>query len=74
MEELIMGPVVEKLVLWILQMVLTPSVIKGAEQDFVNFLAALAAKSPGKVDDVLVKLLADALGCQVPDAAKAPVA
>jgi hypothetical protein len=57
-----MNAIVEQLLIWVMNKVLTPDVIKGSEQDFVNFLKALSAKTPSKIDDSLVKLVAVALG------------
>lgn len=59
-----MGPVVEQLLIWVIEKVLTPDVIKGAEVEFVTFLKALSEKSPSKIDDALVKLVAVALGVE----------
>ncbi len=61
-----MGPVVEQLLMWILDKVLTPDVIKGAEVEFVAFLQSVADKSSSKIDDELVKLVALALGVNAP--------
>ncbi len=63
-----MGPVVEEMVIWILDKVLTPEVIKGSEVEFVAFLQALADKSTTKIDNELVKLIALALGVSPPSA------
>lgn len=57
-----MGPVVENLLIFILNRVLTPEVIKGAEQELVDFLKVLAAKSANGIDDEFVKFVAIALG------------
>ncbi len=56
-----MGPVIENLLVFLLEKVLTPEVIKGSEEDLIVFLKALAAKSPNGIDDAVVKLLAFAL-------------
>jgi hypothetical protein len=53
-----MGPVVEKLILFILGRILTPEVKK----EFIDFLRAKAAQSNPKLDDVLVDVLAMLMG------------
>lgn len=61
-----MNSIAEQLVIWIVNRLLTPEVIKGAEKELVVFLQALAKKSSNSIDDALVKLIAMALGVDLP--------
>jgi hypothetical protein len=61
-----MNPLAEQLLVWIINRILTPDVIKGAEVQFVEFLKAASEKTPSKIDDALVKLVALALGVEMP--------
>lgn len=56
-----MGPVIENLLIFVLDKILTPEVIKGSEKELIDFLKVLAAKSATGIDDELVKFLALAL-------------
>ena len=57
-----MGPVLQRIILEILKRVITSDLIKGKEQEAVNYLRGLAAANPGKIDDWAVDMLAVALG------------
>lgn len=55
-----------KILIQVLEKLVTPASVKQAETYIVEALAALAKKTDSKVDDALVKVVADALGIPVP--------
>ena len=58
-----MGPVVERLLLWVISQIFTADVIKGSEVQLIAFLRDMANKSPEAVLlNGLIDLLATALG------------
>ncbi len=60
-----MGPIVERILAWVIGQVLTSDVIKGSEQELITFLRSMANKSTTPVVlNALIDVLAIALGVQ----------
>lgn len=58
----LMQNLLETILLFLLRKLLTPELIKGAEQAFIHWLKGLAADTSNKIDDYMVEVIADALG------------
>ena len=67
-----MGPIAEKLLLMLISQLLTPELIKKFEVYVVQWLWQLAQSSDNKVDDAMVRAIAEALGVKLEDAVALP--
>jgi hypothetical protein len=61
-----MNPILEKIIIDLINSVASPEAVDAGKKALVDFLAGLASQTPTQIDDAVVKILASALGVSYP--------
>lgn len=59
-----MSSIIEQAILFFVKQFVTQDMVKAAEKAFLDYLKQLAATTPTKIDDEVLKVIAEALGLE----------